>query len=70
MQDEAIEVRRTEVLQRGLQGGLDLRGDVGGGIVWQGLVLVLAIDRSEPRFPAMAFSPTEQRAVTFRTYFV
>ena len=61
VQDQAVEVRRTEVLQRGLQGGLDLRGDVGGGVVWEGLILVLAIDRSESKFPVLALSLTNSR---------
>ena len=43
-----IEVRRAEVLEGGLDGRLDLCGDVGIGVVGKGLGLVLAVDGGEP----------------------
>lgn len=48
VQDEAVEVDRAEVLERGLYGGMDLGRDVCGGVVWERLVLVLAVDGGEP----------------------
>ena len=48
MQHEGVKVRRAEVLERGLDGRLDLGGDVGLGVVGEGLGLVLAVDGGEP----------------------
>ena len=48
VQHEGVEVRRAEVLEGGLDGRLDLGGDVGIGVVGEGLGLVLAVDGGEP----------------------
>ena len=44
MQEEAVEVGRAQVLERGLDGGLDLVRDIGAGVVWERLGLVLPAD--------------------------
>ena len=48
VQHEGVKVRRAEVLEGGLDGRLDLGGDVGIGVVGEGLGLVLAVDGGEP----------------------
>ena len=44
VQEEAVEVGRAEVLERGLHGRLDLGGDVRLGVVWERLGGVLSAD--------------------------
>ena len=44
VQEEAVEVGRAQVLERGLDGGLDLVRDIGAGVVWERLGLVLPAD--------------------------
>lgn len=45
MQEETVEVRRPEVLERSLERGANLRGYVRVGVVRQGLIPVLSTDR-------------------------
>ena len=48
MQEEGVDVGRAQVAEGVLDGGLDLGGAGGAGVVGEGLGAVLSAERSEP----------------------